>query len=165
MRVRRACVTPQFKAKKWRCPKCPRTITGSYNLRQHAAKCDGSGRMIPPSMRPENANLGRRERTNMNHTPISEARDLKCPGCGRMFTGRGFSHHRNKSIECQSEASERIARSYQSRGLRRGKKIKVQTQGWNKINVYDYSQRDRWHKCNAEGCLMFVTASACERHA
>ena len=54
-------------------------------------------------------------------------------------TGMGFSHHFNKSIECQSEAGERIARSYQSRGLRRGKKIKVQTQGWNKINVYDYS--------------------------
>ena len=161
----RACVTPQFKAKKWRCPKCPRTITGAYNLKQHAAKCDGSGRMMPPSERPETLNLGRRERTNRNHIPISEDRDVECPGCGRNFTGKGYSHHFNKSVECQSEASELIVRSFKSRALRRGKKIRVRTQAHVTMSIYDFSQHDHWHRCDAEGCNMFITIAnpTCDR--
>ena len=86
------------------------------------------------------------------------ARDIPCPSCERSFTTKGYPQHARL---CRTPATAILAALLsEQRGVGAvNRRMKYDGIRWS------YPDRvSAWHRCRAQGCRMYVTASACDAH-
>ena len=92
------------------------------------------------------------------HVVTVNPRDTACPSCDRVLTAKGYSLHARL---CRTPATAILAALLREQ---RGEGAVNRRMTYDGI-LWDYPKRvSVWHRCRAQGCLMFVTASACDAH-